>query len=157
MASDFSPEGESITEAARRYKAGIPMNELLPLGERALRAEEVELVGVHAHFARHTRRLDAWAAMMRAFGDVVGHLSAAWGGWQPSESMSEAACPPAGTQPAVPSRAWPPSRPGATAGTVRRGDRLSLSEALAAHGLSPPDTTLEVEPAGPVTPTRAST
>ena len=57
VASEFSPEGESITEVARRYKAGIPMNELLPLRQsRALAAEEVDTIGVHAHFARHTRK-----------------------------------------------------------------------------------------------------
>jgi diaminopimelate decarboxylase len=147
VASDFSPEGESITEAARRYKAGIPMNELLPLGERALRAEEVELVGVHAHFARHTRRLDAWAAMMRAFGDVVGRLSAAWGGWQPRELDVGGG---------LPTRRDPTGRalPRLAAGTgpappVERYAEViaaSLSEALAAHGMSPPGMALEVEP-----------
>ena len=147
VASDFSAEGESITETARRYKAGIPINELLPLGERALRAEEVELVGVHAHFGRHTRRLDAWAAMMGAFGDVVGRLSAAWGGWQPRE-LDVGGGLPAGRDPV--GRAIP--RLAADRGPAPPVERYaeviaaSLAESLAAHGIAAGEATLEVEP-----------
>jgi diaminopimelate decarboxylase len=147
VASDFSPEGESITEAARRYKAGIPLNELLPLGERALRASEVELVGVHVHFARHTRRLDAWAAMTRAFGDVVGRLSAAWGGWQPRE-LDVGGGLPTGRDPT--GRALP--RLAADTGPAPPVERYaevitaSLAESLAAHGIPADGKTLEVEP-----------
>ena len=105
VASDFSVEGDSITEVSRRYKAGIPMNELLPLGERALRTEEVELVGVHAHFARHTRRLDAWAAMMhgvrRRRRPPVRRPGEAG---SPASSTSEAASPAAGIRRAGQSR-----------------------------------------------------
>ena len=145
--SDFSPEGESITEAARRYKAGIPMNELLPLGERALRAEEVELIGVHAHFARHTRRLDAWAAMMRAFGEVVSRLSAAWGGWQPRELDVGGGLP----TPRDPTgRALPRLAAGTgPAPPVERYAEVitsSLAESLAAHGMPWSGMALEIEP-----------
>lgn len=121
VASDFSPEGESITEVARRYKAGIPMNELLPLGERALAAEEVDLIGVHAHFARHTRKLEVWAAMMDAFGDTVGHLSASWGGWQPARARHWGRHP----NRSRPDRAWAGTSfrrgPGALDGKLCRG------------------------------------
>jgi diaminopimelate decarboxylase len=146
IASDFSVEGESIAEAARRYKAGIPMNELLPLGERALRSDQVELVGVHAHFGRHTRRLDAWAAMMRAVGDLVGRLSAAWG-WEPTEIDVGGGFPTARdpTGRAIP-------RLAADVGTAPPIEQFaevitsSLSDSLAAHGLSPVGKILEIEP-----------
>ncbi len=145
--SDFSVEGDSITEVSRRYKAGIPMNELLPLGRRALRAEEVELVGVHAHFARHTRRLDVWAAMMRALGDAVGRLSEAWGGWQPSE-LDIGGGFPAGRDPtgrAIPRLA---AEPGPAPPVERYAEVIasSLSQSLAAHGISSSGKTLEIEP-----------
>ncbi len=146
-AFDFSVEGEPITEVARRYKAGIPMNEVLPLGERALLADEVELVGVHAHFARHTSNLDVWAAMMRAFGDTVGRLSAAWGGWQPRELDIGGGFP---TRRDPTGRAIP--RIGADrdpAPSVERYAEVvtaSLAQSLAPYGISPADTTLEVEP-----------
>lgn len=147
FASDFSIEGDSITEVARRYKAGIPMNELLPLGEKALRSDEVELVGVHAHFARHTRSLDAWAAMMRAFGDVVGRLSQAWGGWQPREVDVGGGIPtsrdPTGR--AIRRLASDP----AMAPPVERYAEVigeSLTTSLADGGIEASDVTLEVEP-----------
>jgi diaminopimelate decarboxylase len=145
--SDFSFEGDSITEVSRRYKAGIPMNELLPLGERALRSEEVELLGVHAHFARHTRRLDVWAAMMTAFGDTVARLSQAWGGWQPGE-LDIGGGFPTGRDPT--GRAIP--RLAAETGPVPELEQYgevivsSLAESLGAHGISSSDKTLEIEP-----------
>jgi diaminopimelate decarboxylase len=147
VASDFSVEGDSIAEVSRRYKAGIPMNELLPLGERALRADEVELIGVHAHFARHTRRLDTWAVMMRAFSDTVARLAAAWGGWQPRE-LDVGGGLPTGRDPT--GRAIP--RLAAQTGPAPPVERYaeviasSLSESLAAHGISSADKTLEIEP-----------
>jgi diaminopimelate decarboxylase len=147
VASDFSSEGESITEVARRYKAGIPMNELLPLGERALQAGEVELVGIHAHFGRHTRSPDAWAAMMQAFGDVVGRLSLAWGGWQPRE-LDVGGGIPTGRDPtgrAIPRLA---SDQGPALPVERYAEVIasSLSQSLAANGISVSDKTLEIEP-----------
>ncbi|MGC9961253.1 MAG: hypothetical protein ABSE47_05040 [Acidimicrobiales bacterium] len=147
IASDFSPEGESITEISRRYKAGIPMNEVLPLGERALACEEVELVGIHAHFARHSRSLEVWEAMMRAYGDSIARLSAAWSGWQPKEIDVGGGIP----SPRDPTgRAIP--RLAAEAGQAPSLDRYaevitsSLAESLERHGLAVAGTTLEVEP-----------
>jgi diaminopimelate decarboxylase len=147
VASDFSIEGDSITEVSRRYKAGIPMNELLALGERALQTEEVELIGVHVHFARHTRRLDAWAAMMMAFGDTVARLSEAWGGWQPSELDIGGGFParrdPTGR--AIP-RLAAETGPAPPVEQYAEVIASSLSESLAAHGISSSDKTLEIEP-----------
>jgi diaminopimelate decarboxylase len=145
--SDFSTEGESITEVARRYKAGIPMNELLPLGQRALDANEVDLVGVHVHFGRHTRSLGAWAVMMHAFGDVVGRLSMAWDGWQPSELDVGGGIPtlrdPTGR--AIP-RLAAERGPAPTMEEYAEVICASLSESLATNGISSSDKTLEIEP-----------
>ena len=147
VASDFSVEGDSITEVARRYKAGIPMNELLPMGERALRSDHVELIGVHAHFARQTRSLDAWAAMMQAFGGTVAALSDAWGGWQPRE-LDVGGGFPTGRDPT--GRAIP--RLAAQTGPAPPVERYaeviasSLAESLAHHGMPSSSTTLEIEP-----------
>ena len=146
VASDFSPEGESITEVARRYKAGIPMNELLPLGERALAAEEVDLIGVHAHFARHTRKLEVWAAMMDAFGDTVGHLSASWGGWQPRE-LDIGGGIPTGRDPTGRGLArLSDEDPAPSTESYAEVICASLSASLARNGISCGDKTLEVEP-----------
>jgi diaminopimelate decarboxylase len=147
IASDFSYEGESITEVARRYKAGIPMNEVLPLGERALSCDEVELVGVHVHFARHTRRLEVWAAMMRAYGETVARLSDAWGGWQPRELDVGGGIPTARdpTGRAIPRLATEPAH----APSLEQYAEVitsSLAESLERNGLPVAGRTLEVEP-----------
>ncbi|MGO8957418.1 MAG: diaminopimelate decarboxylase family protein [Streptosporangiaceae bacterium] len=147
VASDFSADGDSITEVSRHYKAGIPMNELLPMGERALQSDDVELVGVHAHFARHTASLDAWAAMMDAFGDTVGTLSVAWGGWQPREIDVGGGFP---TRRDPTGRAIP--RLAAQTGPAPPVERYaeviasSLSQSLATHGMDASGMTLEIEP-----------
>src|SRR5579862_5169841 len=144
VATDFSPEGISIAEASRRYKAGIPLDDLLALGERALRMDGVELTGIHAHFARHTARLDAWAVMLGALGDLVGALSQRWGGWRPREIDVGGGIPtprdPAG-------RAIP--RVDSARGDVPSFERYAevisstLADRLAAHDLRPEETTLE--------------
>jgi diaminopimelate decarboxylase len=147
VASDFSVEGDSIAGVSRRYKAGIPMNELLPLGERALGAEEVDLIGVHAHFARHTRSLDAWAAMMTAYGDAVARLSSAWGGWLPRE-LDIGGGLPTGRDPTGKAilRLAADTGPAPSVDQYAEVITSALSKALAAHGISSAGRTLEIEP-----------
>lgn len=147
MPSDFSPEGAAIVEVSRRYKAGIPLNEVLPMGERALRDSRVELTGVHAHLARHTANLDAWASMMQALGQLVGKLSAAWGGWLPTEIDAGGGMP---TRRDPTGRAIP--RVAAAGGEAPPVERFadviasSLAESLAGAGVDPNATTLQMEP-----------
>jgi len=147
IASDFSVEGESIPEVSHRYKAGIPFGELLPLGERLLHSEEVELVGVHAHFSRHTRSLEAWAAMARAFGAGIRRISAAWEGWLPREIDIGGGLPTARdpTGRSMSRRAAdddPTPDPARYAEAISRG----LRESLAGSGLTTAATRLEIEP-----------
>jgi diaminopimelate decarboxylase len=147
IASDFSAEGDSIAEIAHRYKPGIPLADLLPLGRRALATGEADLLGVHAHFSRHTRRPDVWAAMMRAFGDAVGKLSQAWGGWQPRE-LDIGGGLPAGRDPtgrAIP-RVAADTSPTPSAERYAEVITTSLTESLAGHGISAAGVTLEIEP-----------
>ncbi|HTU30415.1 MAG TPA: hypothetical protein VMF07_13615 [Solirubrobacteraceae bacterium] len=147
VVSDFSPEGESIPAVSHRYKAGMPFGELLPLGERLLHSDEVELVGVHAHFARHTRSLEAWEAMARAFGEGILRLSAAWEGWLPRE-IDIGGGLPTGRDPtgrSIPRRARdrePTPAVSEYAEVICSGLRTSL----AASGLELVETTLEIEP-----------
>jgi len=147
VSSDFSPEGESIPAISHRYKAGIPFGELMALGDRLLHSEEVRLVGVHAHFSRHTRSLQAWEAMGRAFGHAVHRLSRAWDGWLPAE-LDVGGGIPAGRDPigrAIPRRAEdhePTPEAARYAEAICSGLRASLADT----GLDTARTTLEVEP-----------
>lgn len=147
VASDFSVEGESIPEVSRRYKAGIPWNELLPLGERALAAEEVELVGVHAHFARHTRSLEAWEAMARSFGAAVRRLCSAWEGWVPRE-LDIGGGLPTGRDPtgrSIP-RLAQDREPAPAVSAYAEAICSGLRASLAGSTITTTDTTLEIEP-----------
>jgi diaminopimelate decarboxylase len=145
--SDFSPDGESIPEISHRYKAGIPFSELLPLGERLLHSDEVELVGVHAHFARHTRRLEVWEAMARAFGDSVLRLSAAWDGWLPEEIDIGGGLPTARdpTGRSIPRRAQD-REPTPPVSEYARVICSGLRASLAGSSIETAETTLEIEP-----------
>jgi diaminopimelate decarboxylase len=145
--SDFSPEGGSIPEISHRYKAGMPFGELLPLGDRLLHSDEVELVGVHAHFARHTRSLQAWEAMARAFGEGIVRLSSAWAGWLPGEIDVGGGLPTARdpTGRSIPRRAQD-SEPTPPVSDYARAICSGLRASLAGSGLRTEETTLEIEP-----------
>jgi diaminopimelate decarboxylase len=145
--SDFSPDGETIPEISHRYKAGMPFGELLPLGERLLHSDEVELVGVHAHFARHTRSLEVWEAMARAFGEGILRLSAAWDGWLPREIDIGGGLPTARdpTGRSIPRRAED-SEPTPPVSEYARGICSGLRSSLAGSGVRTEETTLEIEP-----------
>jgi diaminopimelate decarboxylase len=147
IVSDFSPDGETIPEVSHRYKAGMPFGELLPLGPRLLHSEEVELVGVHAHFARHTRSLEAWEAMARAFGEGIRRLSSAWEGWLPGEIDIGGGLPtvrdPTGRS--IPRRA-DDHAPTPPASAYARAICSGLRTSLTGSGISTADTTLEIEP-----------
>jgi diaminopimelate decarboxylase len=147
IASDFSVEGESIREVSRRYKAGIPWDELLPLGRTALGCEEIELVGVHAHFARHTRSLTAWEAMARAFGDGIRRLSAAWEGWLPGE-IDIGGGIPAGRDPVGRSIPRLSGEQGPAPPLERYAEVIcaGLRGSLEGSGITTAETILEVEP-----------
>ncbi|HLI58787.1 MAG TPA: hypothetical protein VKV21_03895 [Solirubrobacteraceae bacterium] len=144
-----TPTGSSSSspEITRRYKAGIPWNELLPLGARALAASEVELIGVHAHFARHTRSPAAWEAMARSFGQAVRRLCAAWEGWVPRE-LDIGGGLPGGRDPtgrsiprvAVDDDPIPP--------VARYAEAIcgGLADALEGSAVITAETTLEIEP-----------
>jgi diaminopimelate decarboxylase len=83
--SDFVEDVVPIREAARAYKPGIPTEELVELGRRALADDRVDVVGVHAHLGRHARDLDVWRGMIRAYVRLIASLRDAWNGWWPRE------------------------------------------------------------------------
>lgn len=83
--TDWYEEPMSIAEAARLYKAGIPTDDVLTLGRRALHMPEIDLAGIHAHIGRHTNRTDQWPAVIGAYVTLLATLRDAWGGWTPRE------------------------------------------------------------------------
>lgn len=85
MPTDFLEQPVPLSEAARRYKAGIPTSELLEIGRRALARDEVRLCGLMVHLPRHRTELEVWRAASERFADLVSEVSEAWGGWRPEE------------------------------------------------------------------------
>lgn len=83
--TDWYEEPTSIAEAARLYKAGIPTDDVLALGRRALRMPEIDLSGIHAHIGRHTNRTEQWPLVIDAFVALLTSLRDAWEGWAPRE------------------------------------------------------------------------
>src|SRR5438067_2898316 len=83
--TDWYEEPMPIAEAARLYKAGIPTDDVIELGWRALGMPEVDLAGVHAHIGRHTNRTEQWPRIIEAYVGLLARLRDAWGGWAPRE------------------------------------------------------------------------
>lgn len=83
--TDWYEEPTSIAEAARLYKAGIPTEDVLPLGRRALEMPEIDLAGLHAHAGRHTGTTAQWPAVIDAYVALLARLREAWDGWTPRE------------------------------------------------------------------------
>lgn len=83
--TDFVEEEVPVREAARMYKAGIPTEDVIPLGRRALTSEFVDVSGLHVHLPRHRRELDVWPRMVSAVVGLLARLSGAWDGWRPRE------------------------------------------------------------------------
>ncbi len=83
--TDFSQVTVPIDLGVQVYKSGIPAEYLPEMGRRVFAMPNVELVGLHFHCGRHHPSLWYWEGMMVRFARLIGELSRAWGGWQPSE------------------------------------------------------------------------
>lgn len=84
--SDFVAEGLVPTDiAAMVYKGGLSFEQIMAIGPRILKMENVELVGFHEHHGRHDRSTRYWEEQMRGFAREVGRVCQALGGFQPQE------------------------------------------------------------------------
>jgi diaminopimelate decarboxylase len=83
--TDFSQMSVPIDLGVQVYKSGIPPEYLPEMGRRALAMPNIELVGIHFHAGRHHPGLWYWEGLMVRLARLIGELSRAWGGWQPSE------------------------------------------------------------------------
>lgn len=144
--TDFLTDGTTIRTAAQRYKAGIPYDDLVELGRKAIASDAVDLVGLHVHLGRHSADPDVWQKMVRDFVDVVAQLSSAWSGWMPLELDLGGGWPSSGDPTGrrhEAGRLRPPAMPADQyAGRVA----TALAEAFRERGLSPEGLILEAEP-----------
>ncbi len=146
-ATDWYEEPTPIAEAARLYKAGIPTDDVVALGSRALAMGEVDLAGVHMHIGRHTNRTDQWPRIIEAYVALVARLARAWPGWRPRE-LNLGGGYPAPRDPFGRGMARLADRPARTADLADYATVVtdSLRSALERHGLTPNGIRLEIEP-----------
>ncbi|RMF25552.1 MAG: hypothetical protein D6760_00740, partial [Deltaproteobacteria bacterium] len=86
LPTDFPVHAAVPTDLATQvYKAGIPMDDLVELGRRALDSKHVEVTGLHLHLGRHRRELEFWKRSMAAYAQAIAELKQQWGGWEPGE------------------------------------------------------------------------
>jgi diaminopimelate decarboxylase len=84
--SDFVAEGLVPTDiAAMAYKGGLTFKEVVAIGLRILKMNNVELVGFHEHHGRHHRSTRYWEEQMKAYAEEIGRVCEALGGFQPQE------------------------------------------------------------------------
>ncbi len=83
--TDFSQLTLPIDLGVQVYKSGIPPEYLPEMGRRVFAMPNLELVGLHFHCGRHHPSLWYWEGMMVRYARLIGELSKAWEGWQPSE------------------------------------------------------------------------
>ena len=149
LPTDFVDEPIPVSEAARRYKAGIPTDDLLEVGREALkRPDELALSGLMVHMPRHRTELGLWRQASERFADLVATASDAWEGWRPRELDVGGG---------LPTRRDPTGRLLSRIAGERRGDAPSVEEyaatigsalttRLGEHGVTLDGTALEVEP-----------
>jgi diaminopimelate decarboxylase len=147
--SDFAHEEVSIREVARAYKPGIPTEELLPLGRRALASDLLDVAGIHVHLGRHRRELEMWRGMVRAYVRLIARISEAWDGWRPREidvgGGYASSRDPTGRLLARLADRDPEDRSPAI-DEVAEAMTSTLRSELIGHGVDPQGIALEVEP-----------
>ena len=84
--TDFVAEGPVPTDlAALAYKGGLPIEQVIALGQRIQQMPQVELVGFHQHHGRHHASTRYWVEQMKAYAAALGQVCQALGGFQPQE------------------------------------------------------------------------
>ncbi len=84
--TDFLPYVAVPSEIASfLYKAGIPTEDVIPLGKKVLKSEHVELTGLHLHLGRHAAGMDFWKTAMQGYARLIAELKESWNGWEPGE------------------------------------------------------------------------
>lgn len=84
-ATDFLETEVPIKEILRIYKPGIPFEQAVHLGKKALAFPNVDLIGVHIHIARNTHRLFFWEKGIQNLVEMIADFHQAWDGWMPKE------------------------------------------------------------------------
>ncbi len=81
--SDFFPS-RLIRDMTQTVKYGIPTSEMLPMIPKIKGSNWVELVGVHTHSGRHSKKAVFWQSLIRNYVKLIKQISDGMGdGWVP--------------------------------------------------------------------------
>ena len=80
--SDFLPHCE-IRKLTQTIKYGIPTTEVLAMAKSLKSCEEVNLLGVHIHMGRHSKKLSIWELLIESYVSLIKELSDILNGWTP--------------------------------------------------------------------------
>jgi len=80
--SDFIPSSE-IRRLTQTIKYGIPTTEVLSMAESLKSFKEVNLLGVHIHMGRHSKKLSVWEQLIESYVLLIKELSVTLNGWTP--------------------------------------------------------------------------
>ncbi len=146
LPSDFLEAEVPVAEVAGRYKAGLPLDDLLEMGRSLLGRDDVHLSGLHVHFPRHRAELSVWRRAVADFARLVGRVCEAWDGWRPQElDLGGGYATPRDPTGRLTARLA--NRPPApTIEEYATTIASSLAEGLGTAGIDPHGIALEVEP-----------
>lgn len=80
--SDFLPNCE-IRKLTQTIKYGIPTTEVISMAHTLNECKEVNLLGVHIHMGRHSKKLNVWDQLIESYVVLIKTLSDILNGWIP--------------------------------------------------------------------------
>lgn len=81
----FAHEKVPIDLCVQVYRCGIPKEQIVSLGSRALNMKNIEVTGLHIHLGRNHRSVKYWKETIKSYVKLIAELKEAWGGWVPGE------------------------------------------------------------------------
>jgi diaminopimelate decarboxylase len=142
LASDYVPEFD-IRMMIQLIKYGVPTSDLPEMARRLAATAQVDLLGVHAHMGRHSKRLDVWQSWVRNTVALTKELSVAMNGWVPRILNL------GGGFPSLPDRDTDVTikgYAGPALAEIARTIAATLRQSLSEHGLPAAGLELAVEP-----------
>lgn len=140
--SDFVPDID-IRELTQLIKYGVPTSEVLVMGPLALALPHIDVVGIHVHLGRHSKKMEVWQSWVRHCVLLTKRISESMAGWTPQEVNF------GGGFPSFPDKDTDVSIQGYAGPSLEQyalGITDSFRSAMSEVSLDPSGITIEVEP-----------
>ena len=82
LPSDFFP-GRTIRDMTQTVKYGIPTSEMLPMVPKIMALPQIDLIGIHCHSGRHSKKMAFWESLTRNTVKLTKRVSELADGWIP--------------------------------------------------------------------------